>query len=195
MQIPKSWATGSQADLREKPRRSLTSTLCNCVRLNMKKGTLVFFCGKMGAGKSTKSKEIALERKAILLSEDEWLESVYPNQITSLGDYVKYSRQLKPQIKKLVQSILGAGTDVVMDFPANTISQREWFKEIFSAAKAPHILIYIDVPNNVCLKQIEKRRIEQPERAATDTTEMFNQVTKYFVEPAAEEGFNIIRVD
>ena len=160
----------------------------------MKTGTLVFFCGKMGAGKSTKSKEIALERNAVLLSEDEWLESIYPKKISSLDDYIKYSSQLKPQIKKLVQSILVVGTDVVMDFPANTTSQREWFREIFTEVKAPHSLIFIDVANEVCLKQIEKRRAAQPERAATDTVEMFEQVTKYFIEPTSGEGFNIIRV-
>ncbi len=160
----------------------------------MKRGTLVFFCGKMGAGKTTKSKEIALERNAVLLSEDEWLESIYSNKISSLDDYIKYSSQLKPQIKKLVQSILVAGTDVIMDFPANTTSQREWFSEIFTEIKAPHSLFFIDVTSEVCLKQIEKRRVAQPERAATDTEEMFEQVTKYFVEPTPKEGFNITRV-
>ena len=42
-----------------------------------------------------------------------------------------------------------------------------------------------------CLRQIEKRRIEQPERAETDTQEVFEQVTKYFVEPNSSEGFNL----
>ena len=160
----------------------------------MKKGTLIFFCGKMGSGKTTKSINIALERNAVLLSEDEWLESIYPKNISSLNDYIKYSTLLKPQMKKLVHSILNTGTDVVMDFPANTISQREWFKSIFLEAKAPHRLIYIDVPNELCLKRIEKRRKEQPERSATDTVEMFEQVTKYFVEPSENEGFNIKKV-
>ena len=91
----------------------------------MNKGELIFFCGKMGAGKSTKSIKIAQEKNAVLLSEDEWLESLYPNKVRSLDDYIKYSNLIKPQIKKLVQSILATGTDVVMDFPANTISQRD----------------------------------------------------------------------
>ena len=160
----------------------------------MKKGTLIFFCGKMGAGKSTKSQEIALERNAVLLSEDEWLMSIYPNMISSLEDYVKYSNRLKPVLKNLAQSILNTATDVVMDIPANTISQRDWFRGIFSEVQASHQLMYIDTPNEICIKQIEKRRIERPERAATDTAEMFAQVTKYFVEPAAEEGFNTIRI-
>ncbi|MEH6567513.1 MAG: AAA family ATPase, partial [Halioglobus sp.] len=78
----------------------------------MSKGVLTFFCGKMGAGKSTKSSAIAKEQNAVLLSEDEWLESVFPNKVRSLDSYIEYSNQLKPQIKKLVQSILNTGTDV-----------------------------------------------------------------------------------
>lgn len=160
----------------------------------MKRGELIFFSGKMGAGKSTRSSEIAQERNAVLLSEDEWLESIYPNKISSLDDYIKYSNRLRPQMKKLAQSILLTGTDVVMDFPANTILQRKWFREIFAEVNASHSLMFVDVPNDVCLKRIEKRRIEQPERAATDTVAMFEKVTKYFVEPASEEGFNIVRI-
>ncbi len=148
----------------------------------------------MGAGKSTKSSEIAQDKNAVLLSEDEWLESLYPNKVRSLDDYVKYSNLIKPQVKKLVQSILATGTDVVMDFPANTISQRNWFREIFSEIGAAHTLVYLDLPNEICLEQIGKRRIEQPEREATDTPEMFEAVTKYFVEPEPKEGFNTSKI-
>ena len=69
----------------------------------MTKGSLTFFCGKMGAGKSTKARDIAQQSNAVLLSEDEWLQSLYPSQIKSLADYILYSKQIKPQIKKLVQ--------------------------------------------------------------------------------------------
>jgi len=157
----------------------------------MNKGLLTFFCGKMGAGKSTRSEIIAKERNAVLLSEDEWLESLFPNKVRSLESYIEYSNLMKPQIKKLVQSILSAGTDVVMDFPANTISQRSWFRDIFTEIEAPHDLVYIELDNENCLKQIAKRRIEQPERAETDTQETFEQVTRYFVEPDTAEGFNL----
>lgn len=156
----------------------------------MSKGALIFFCGKMGAGKTTKSREIAEARNAVWVSEDEWLEAVYPQKIASLEDYIEYSALLRPPMKKLVQSILTAGTDVVMDYPANTIQQRKWFRSIFSEIQAPHDLIYIDLPNAFCMERIAKRRDEQPERTATDTTEMFEQVTKYFVPPTSDEGFN-----
>ena len=83
---------------------------------------------------------------------------------------------------------------MVMDFPANTISQREWFKCIFSEIDATHTMIYLDVSDVVCLEQIAKRRAEQPERAATDTVEIFEAVTKHFVPPEKHEGFNIKRI-
>jgi hypothetical protein len=70
----------------------------------MSKGEVIFFCGKMGAGKSTKSIEITQDRNAVLLSEDEWLESLYPNKVRSLDDYVKYSNLIKPQRGCLVTS-------------------------------------------------------------------------------------------
>ena len=158
------------------------------------KGTLIFFCGKMGAGKTTKSEQTARDRNAVLISEDEWLESLYPGQIASFDDYLKFSRRLMPLVKAHVQNILSTGTDVVLDFPANTVSQRNWFKTLYSEINAPHELIYLNVSNEICLKQIAQRRIEQPERASFDTEEVFHHVTRYFEEPSADEGFNIIQI-
>ena len=54
------------------------------------KGKLFFFCGKMGAGKSTKSKLVASENRAALISEDEWLAAHYPDQIKTFDDYIKH---------------------------------------------------------------------------------------------------------
>ena len=79
----------------------------------------------------------------------------------------------------------------MMDYPANTIQQRNWLRSIYSEVQALHELIHIDLPNDLCIERIAKRRAEQPERAATDTNEMFEQVTKYFVEPTSDEGFNL----
>jgi adenylate kinase family enzyme len=158
----------------------------------VKKGLLTFFCGKMGAGKTTRSREIAQAQNVVLLSEDDWLASLYPNAIKTLDDYIEHAGRLKPPVKKLVQSILLSGTNVVMDFPANTVQQRAWFRGIFSEIQAPHELIYIDRSDEICLSQIAKRRLEQPEREATDTKEMFDRVTAHFAAPTADEGFNII---
>ena len=158
-------------------------------------GVLIFLCGKMGAGKTTKSKQLAHDRNAVLISEDEWLESLYPGKIATFDDYIKFSGQLRPLVTSHVQNILRTGTDVVMDFPANTVSQRKWFKTLFSEVNAPHELIYLNISDDVCLNQIAQRRIKQPERASFDTEEVFHHVTRFFEEPRADENFNITRID
>ncbi|AQX54845.1 AAA family ATPase [Priestia flexa] len=155
-------------------------------------GDLYFFCGKMGAGKSTKSKQLAAEKHTVLLSEDEWLSALYPNEIASFDDYLKFSAQLKPLVKKHVQNILSVGTDVVMDFPGNTQKQRKWLLSIASEVNANHQLIFLNLNNEQCLRQIAQRRNEQPERATFDTIETFIHVTKFFEEPDVSEGLNIL---
>ena len=83
-------------------------------------GRLFFFCGKMGAGKSTRAKLLAAEHNAVRISEDEWLAAHYPGQIQTFDDYLALSQGIKPFIKAHVQQILRSGVHVVMDFPANT---------------------------------------------------------------------------
>ena len=62
----------------------------------MKTGTLYFFCGKMGAGKSTHSAALAEETNAVRISEDEWLALLFPDLINTIEDYRVYSEKLKP---------------------------------------------------------------------------------------------------
>ncbi len=156
-----------------------------------KQGTLIFFCGKMGSGKSTKAIALANEYDAILLSEDEWLSAIYPEEIKVFDDYIKYSSRLKSLLKKHVQNLLNSGISVVMDFPANTYNQRAWFKEIFSEDKIPHKLYYLEASDALCLKQIKQRRKTEPNRADFDTEAVFDRVNSYFQPPTEAEGFNL----
>lgn len=159
-----------------------------------KHAKLTFFCGKMGAGKSTRAKIISAENDSVLISEDEWLSAHFPNQISTFDDYLRFSSLIKPFIKRHVQSILSAGVGVVMDFPANTKSQRVWFAQLCSEIECEHELIYLDLSDEQCLSQMAQRRLEQPERAHFDTEAVFSQVTKFFEPPTSSEGFNIVRM-
>lgn len=153
--------------------------------------TLYFYAGKMGSGKSTHSLQLAQKVKAVHISEDEWLTALYPDQISNFEEYLKFASRIKPLLSKHIQQILTSGTDVVLDFPANTYQQRTWFKQLFENAHAKHQLIYIDADDEVCLQQIKHRRIEQPARARFDTEAMFYHVSQYFEAPHPQEGFNI----
>lgn len=145
----------------------------------------------MGAGKSTISWELARQHRAVLLSEDEWLTALYPDEICCFDDYLKLSSRLRPVLKGHVQSLLLSGVSVVMDFPANTRAQRSWFMDIYAGCGAQHKLVYVEASDETCLKQLELRRKAQPERANFDTESVFRQVTSYFQPPSEDEGFDI----
>ena len=145
----------------------------------------------MGSGKSTRSTQVAAQRNAVLLSEDDWLATLYPGEISTFDEYLHYSKRLKSLVQTHVEELLRTGTNVVMDFPANTKRQREWFKQLITSAEAPYEFYYLEASDELCLSQIAQRRTEQPQRAAFDTEEVFNQVSKYFEAPHEREGFEI----
>jgi predicted kinase len=156
-------------------------------------GTLYLLCGKMAAGKSTFARELADSRHAILLSEDQLLGDLYPDQVQDVASYVRYSNRLKAALESHVGDLLCRGVSVVLDFPANTVRQREWMRALITKTGAPHELHYLIVADAVCKARLAKRVAQQPERQTTDTVEMFDSVTAHFQVPTPDEGFRLIR--
>lgn len=153
----------------------------------MNTGRLVFFCGKMGAGKSTLARQLADQPNMVLISEDDWLSKLYPNQIHSLETYQQHSEQIKPLVFELSQQVLQQGASVILDFPANTRSQRQWLRSISDEVNADHQCYWVDRSDEVCIQQLLKRA-----NPNTDTLDMFHAVTRYFMPPEADENINII---
>lgn len=146
--------------------------------------------GKIASGKSTLAKSLATELSAVLLSEDHWLSKLYPDQIKSVTDYVRFSRQIREVVGPLVTDVLRAGMTVVLDFPANTLQDRQWLRGLADAAEVAHCVHYIEVHDDVCRSRlhIRNRRVEH-EFAATDAE--FDLITSYFQAPDKDEGLHI----
>lgn len=155
--------------------------------------TLHFLCGKLAAGKSTLSKTLAREHGAVLISEDVWLAKLFPDEIETFEDYLKYSARLKDVLAGHVHQLLTQGIPVVLDFPGNVPSQRQWFRSLFEAAGADHRLHYIDAPDALCRTQLAKRNRELPEGSRHISDAAFERITAYFRPPAEEEGFTVVR--
>jgi predicted kinase len=154
---------------------------------------LHFLCGKMASGKSTLSKKLKEENDAILLCEDEILKKLYPTEIQTIQDYVTYSSRVKESLKEPIIDMLKKGSNVVLDFPANTKKQRDWFKEIYQEACVEHTLHYVDKSDDICKAQLKIRNKDLPKGSAFTTDEEFDAITKYFEEPCNDEDFEVIR--
>lgn len=161
---------------------------------NMKKqGKLFFFCGKMAAGKSTLAREIAQREDAILLVQDDLLSDLFPNEISDISSFVKYSSRLQTALSEPICSLLAKGISVVLDFPGNTRKQRAWFRQLFERANVEHELHYVDVTDELCKHQLRQRSKALPEGSPFTSDAEFEAITQYFQEPSDDENFNVIR--
>ena len=159
----------------------------------MKRETmLLFFCGKMAAGKSTLAKSLAEHHDAVLLVQDDLLATLYPGEIRSVSDYGRCCSRLKAALSPTIQSLLRNGNPVVLDFPANTRQQRAWFRELFEATQVHHELHFLDVPNELCKKQLRERSRDLPPGSPWTSEAEFDEITEYFESPTVEEGFNVV---
>jgi len=152
---------------------------------------LHFFCGKMAAGKSTLALKLSLQKNTILIVEDIWLSKLFPDEIIDIQSYIKYSARLKPIISEHILNLLNIGISVVLDFPANTVTQREWFTKIINKSQAKHTLHYVNTSDDTCLEQLKIRNRNKPVGGAFTSDEEFYEISQYFQEPATNENFNI----
>ncbi|MEQ4450670.1 AAA family ATPase [Kosakonia sp. YIM B13605] len=154
--------------------------------------TLHLLCGKIASGKSTLASELAKTPCTVVLREDSWLSLLFKDAMTTVEDYVFYSAKLKSAIKPHAIALLGAGVNVVLDFPANTLASRQWMMSIVKESGAPHLLHYLSVDDEICKARLRQRNAAgDHDFAATD--EQFALITRYFVEPTEQEGFRIVR--
>ena len=161
--------------------------------MTIERAKLYFMCGKMAAGKSTYACELAQQKNAVLLVQDDFLEHLYPGEILIIPDFVRCSARLRNALFGHIQHLLTHGVSVVLDFPGNTRIQRQWFRDIFEGAKVEHELHFIDTPNDLCKRQLKQRSANLPAGSVWTTDAEFDAITVYFQEPAEDEAFNIIR--
>ncbi|HLJ89976.1 MAG TPA: ATP-binding protein [Candidatus Angelobacter sp.] len=154
---------------------------------------LIFFCGKMAAGKSTLARALVEREHAILLVEDEFLNALFPGEITDIPGYVRCSSRLKSVLLPHICALLSKGISVVLDFPANTKTQRVWFREVAERANVNHELHFVDASDALCKSQLVERSKNLPTGTPWTTEAEFEAITSYFQPPLDGENFNVVR--
>jgi len=145
-------------------------------------------CGKIAAGKSTLARRLADAPGTILIGEDVWLSTLYPDQQRTVAEYARNSRRLRAVMGGHIEALLRAGLSVVLDFPANTVANRQWMRSIFEKAGAAHRLHFIDLPDAVCKARLRQRNVAGTHQFRVTDAE-FDEITGYLVPPSEDEGF------
>jgi predicted kinase len=152
---------------------------------------LYLLCGKIAAGKSTLARHLTARPATLLISEDHWMSSLFSDDLKSISDYARFSARLRTAIAPHIVDILQQGLSVVLDFPANTVAQRNWMRSVIAQARVPHELHLLDVPDAICKRRLQQRNAggKHPFQVSEADYDLF---TSYFVPPGAGEGFNVI---
>jgi len=154
---------------------------------------LIFFCGKMAAGKSTLAKDLADRENAVLFVQDDLLEALFPGEINDIQAFVQCYSRLKNALMPHVCALLSKGISVVLDLAAATKAQRAWFRELIERTHVEHELHFVDAPDAVCKAQLRDRSRGLPAGTRWTTEEDFEAINAYFQPPSEEEKFNIVR--
>jgi predicted kinase len=154
---------------------------------------LIFLCGKMAAGKSTLARDLAKRGNAILLVQDDFLNALFPGEITDIPGFVKCSSRLRSALAPHVCALLSKHISVVLDFPGNTKAQRVWFRELIERANVEHELHFVDASDALCKSQLADRSKSLPAGAPWTTEAEFAVITAYFQPPSEDERFNVVR--
>jgi predicted kinase len=153
---------------------------------------LIFFCGKMAAGKSTLARDLANRENAVLLVQDDFLDALFPGEITDIQGFVKYSSRLKNALTPHICALLSQGISIVLDFPGNTKAQRGWFRELIERANVEHELHFIDASDALCKSQLRDRSKALPAGSSWTTDADFEAISAYFQPPSEDEKFHVV---
>ncbi len=119
--------------------------------------TLYLLSGKIGSGKSTLARELAARPATLLISEDHWTSTLFADDLKTIDDYARYSARLRAAMTPHIAALLGQGLSVVLDFPANTLKQRAWMRELIDTAKVDHELHVLYTPDAICKQRLRQR--------------------------------------
>ena len=153
--------------------------------------TLYLVCGKIGSGKSTLARRLATRPATLLISEDHWNSTLWADELKTIEDYGRLSTRLRAAMKPHIVDILRQDLSVVLDFAANTVKQRAWARSVIDAAKVPHELHMLDVPDAVCLQRLHQRNAAGTHEFQVADAE-YEQFTRHYLPPSPAEGFNVV---
>jgi predicted kinase len=90
-----------------------------------------------------------------------------------------------------IVDILQQGLSIVLDFPANTVGNRNWMRSLIAQSNAAHELHLLDVPDTICKQRLRERNAGGEHQFQVSEAE-YDLFTRYFVPPGPDEGFDIV---
>ena len=143
---------------------------------------LFLMVGLPGAGKTTRARELAPTRRALLLSLDEWM-------IPLFGEPDAGGKQdvVEGRLISVALAVLRLGTSVVLDFGFWSQDERSSLRWLAAAAGASCQVVYVPVDRETQLGRIAQRARLTPEQTYPMTEADVDQWRTQFQPPDGAE--------
>jgi len=143
---------------------------------------LLLMVGLPGAGKTTRAKELAAAHRALRLTPDEWMISLFD------GSQPDGKRDLlEGRLIALALQALHLGTSVVLDFGLLSRDERSALRWLGTSAGASCQVIYLPVDTDVQRARIAHRQATAPHTTFPMTDADIDKWRKQFQAPDAAE--------
>jgi predicted kinase len=143
---------------------------------------LLLTCGLPGAGKTTIARQLAADRNALRLTQDEWLIALGSNPWDT-----PTREKVDHELSRLAQDVVRLGLSVVLDFGLWARVERD---DLRTAARGLGVgveLHYLDVPADELWRRIQLRNSEPPWKSYPIGRADFDEWLGLFQAPDAAE--------
>ena len=118
-------------------------------------GKVILICGKICCGKSTYAEKLRLENKAVVLSVDEIMLSMFGQHCGDKHD--EYAEKTKKYLFHKSLELIESGIDVILDWGFWQKEKRDAVKEFYRSRNIECELHYIDVRDKTWKARLNKR--------------------------------------
>jgi predicted kinase len=149
----------------------------------MSAATMTLLIGLPGSGKTTLAKQLEAERRALRLTPDEWMSSLFNTNEHEGKRWVLESEMLWSIAARALQ----LGNNVILDYGCWSREERELFRTRTQELGAHAELIVLDLPLERIWQRLESRNALAPANTFQVTPEELEAWDKLFERPAADE--------
>jgi predicted kinase len=143
---------------------------------------LLLTCGLPAVGKTTLARQLAADRSALRLTQDEWLIALGSDPWDA-----STREKVDHELWRLAQEVLRLGLSVVLDFGLWTRIERDEMRSVARDLGIGVELHYLDVPTDELWRRIQARNVDEPWNSYPIDRADFDEWLRIFQAPDADE--------
>ena len=148
--------------------------------------TLYLMVGLPSSGKTTRAKQLEIERAALRLTPDEWQLALF-GQDAEEPEHDARHTAIEGLLWKIAGRALELGTNVILDFGFWAREEREDFRLRAKRLGAGSEVIFLDVPEDELLRRLAARNAQESQETFRIPVESMKAWMAFFQKPTPDE--------